>query len=68
MDRCDHEPKFVEADPGRRVACHLHYDHETYEETGTVMPLESGDGIVSTVDEDGVGSSLEAGGDHYRDD
>jgi peptide/nickel transport system ATP-binding protein len=42
MDRCDQTPAFLEVAEGRSVACHLHYDHETYLETSEVVdPPES---------------------------
>lgn len=31
MDVCEQTPHSVETDDGHRVACHLYYDHETYE-------------------------------------
>lgn len=30
MDVCERTPAFVEHEDGRRVACHLYYDHEEY--------------------------------------
>jgi len=38
MDVCEKTPAFLEVEPGRRTACHLHYDHEAYEERKEVVP------------------------------
>jgi hypothetical protein len=45
------------------VACHLHYDHDTYVERGEVVPLERGDADVHAGDAEGVGTPVEASGE-----
>ncbi|KAB1190436.1 ATP-binding cassette domain-containing protein [Haloferax sp. MBLA0076] len=41
MPICDTTPKYLEVESGRRVACHLHYDHES-------LPRDTnGDAVVS---------------------